>query len=327
MDGTRAETCTGCGFDSRRWLLRDAANVFENLGWWWAQATAGFGDDELNRRPAPSVWSPLEYGVHTALAMAVIRISVEEILANNGCILLDDFDIGEATDQNWAAVDRASTLGDLDREGTEMAAVAARRDAPWGNVGWSEGSAVQAEAYVIHDVHDLSHHFFDAARGIAALAGDAGRDGRLARINVSDGGVPKLSVPKASVAFEGVSGDHQRNRKHHGRPFQAVCVWSADVIEELAGSGHQIAPGCAGENLTITGLDWSAMRPGTLLRVGDALIELSFPAIPCHNQAQWFSDGDYSRISFETNPQWARWYGWVREPADVREGAPVIVGG
>ncbi len=327
MDGIRPETCTDCAFDSRRWRLRDAVNVFENLGWWWAHATAGFGDDALNRRPAPAVWSVLEYGLHTALATAVIRISVEEILTENGRVLLDDFDIGDATEDNWVAIDRASTLGDLAREGAAMAAVARRREAPWGNIGWFDGSAVQAGAYLIHDVHDASHHFFDTARGLAALTVDDGSKGRLVQINVSDGGVPKLPVLDASVGVEGVSGDHQRDHKHHGRPFQAVCLWSAEVIEELAGFGHPIAPGYAGENLTLTGLDWSAMRPGTLLRVGDALIELSYPAVPCHKQSRWFSDGDYSRISFEMNPRWARWYGWVREPADVRSGAPVIVGG
>jgi MOSC domain-containing protein YiiM len=326
VDGTRPETCAKCGFDSRQWRLRDAADIFEDLGWWWAHATTGFGDDALNRRPAPAVWSVLEYGLHTALAMAVIRTSVEEILADNGRVLLDDFDIGHATDDNWAPVDRASTLGDLAREGAAMAAVAERREAPWSNVGWFDGAAVQAEAYLVHDVHDASHHFFDTARGLAPLAVDAGREGRLAQISLSDGGVPKLPVRDASVAAEGVSGDRQADRKHHGRPFQAVCLWSSDVIEELVGFGHPIAPGYAGENFTLAGLDWSAIRPGTLLRVGEALIELSFPAVPCHNQSQWFSDGDYSRIAFEVNPQWVRWYGWVREPANVRAGAPVIVG-
>ena len=326
VDGTRPETCSKCGFDSRHWRLSDAADVFDSLGWWWEHATAGFDNAILNRRPAPGVWSALEYGLHTALAVAVIRRSVERILDCDGCELADDFDIGDATDDNWAAIERSATLRDLTREGIAMASVARRRDARWTNVGWFEGSAVQAESYLIHDAHDASHHFFDTARGLSAFAGDTGHEGRLARINVSDGGVPKLSVREASLTVTGLSGDRQADRKHHGRTFQAVCLWSAEVIEELAGLGHPIAPGYAGENFTVAGLDWAAMRPGTLIRLGNALVELSFPATPCGKQSRWFSDGDHSRISFELNPRWTRWYGWVREPAAVRADAPVTVG-
>lgn len=300
--------------------------MFDSLGSWWEHATAGFDEEALNRRPASAVWSALEYGLHTALAVAAIRADVEQILAEDGCVLNDDFAIGDATDDNWAVIERASILNDLTREGTVMAAIAKRSRAPWGNVGWFDGSPVQAEAYVIHDVHDASHHFFDTARGLSALAPDTGTEGRLAQINVSDGGVPKLPVRDASITVHGLTADRQQDRKHHGRPFQAVCLWSVEVIEELAGLGHPIAPGSAGENLTLEGLDWTALRPGVLVRLGDALIELSFPAVPCRKQSRWFSDGDYSRISFEVNPQWARWYGWVRRPGHIRADAQVVVG-
>ena len=325
-----AEICGQCGFDSRRWRRRDAADLFDSLGWWWAQATAGVDPAALDRRPAPAVWSVLEYGQHSALAAAVIRTSVEQILEVDGAVVTEDFDIGEATVDNWAGLDLGATLADLTREGSALAALARRAGEAWSNIGTLEGSTVGAEAYLIHDVHDLSHHFWDVARALAQLApgspGASGSEGRVARINVSDGGVPKAAVAEATVAHEGLSGDRQRDRKHHGRPFQAVCLWSSEVIDELASFGHPIGPGCAGENLTLAGLDWSKLRPGTLLRLGEALIELSFPAVPCRHQAQWFADGDFSRIAFEVNPRWVRWYGWVRQPGRVSAGAPVTVG-
>jgi MOSC domain-containing protein YiiM len=65
--------------------------------------------------------------------------------------------------------------------------------------------------------------------------------------------------------------------------------------------------------------------PRRLVRIGEALIELSFPAVPCHNQAPWFYDGDFLRIAHEVNPQWARWYGWVREQGEARVGDNVVV--
>jgi MOSC domain-containing protein YiiM len=165
----------------------------------------------------------------------------------------------------------------------------------------------------------------DASLGLAALTRNPPAEGRLVQINVSDGGVPKGPVGRAALRIGGVEGDRQRDRNHHGRPFQAVCLWSADVIDELSGAGHPIGPGCAGENLTLRAMNRGSLRPGALVRVGEALVELSFPGVPCHNQTQWFSDGDFSRIAHEVNPHWARWYGWVREPGEAHAGDRVVV--
>lgn len=295
------------------------------MGWWWAQATKKFSSDELNRRPAPGVWSVLEYGLHTALAAAVIRVEVEAILAGDGCVLDVEFDIGDATEDNWAVLDRCSTLDDLEREGTASAVTARRRDRSWANVGYAGNEALQAEAYLIHDAHDVSHHMMDVSRGLAALSATPAAEGWVVQANVSDGGVPKRRVERAAITTKGLEGDRQRDGEHHGRPFQAVCLWSAEAIDELSAAGHRIGPGCAGENLTLQGVDWGSLRPGALVRVGQAVIELSFPAVPCHKQAQWFCDGDFSRIAHEVNSQWARWYGWVREPGTTHTGDRVIV--
>lgn len=325
MDGSTAETCGQCGFDSRRWRLRDAATLFEELGWWWENATAGFGPIALNHRPGPAVWSVLEYGLHSALAAAVIRTEVEAILTEDGCTLDVDFDIGDATEDNWAVLDAAQTLADIEREGAASAGLAGRRGAPWHNVGFFGERRIQAQAYLIHDAHDASHHMMDASRGLAALSDKPAAEGRVVQVNVSGGGLPKRPVQRAVLTAGGVQGDRQRDRKHHGRPFQAACLWSADVIDELSAAGHPIAPGCAGENLTLRGLDWGSLRPGALISVGEALVELSFPATPCHNQARWFFDGDFSRIAHEVNPRHARWYGWVRIPGEAHAGERVVV--
>jgi MOSC domain-containing protein YiiM len=75
--------------------------------------------------------------------------------------------------------------------------------------------------------------------------------------------------------------------------------------------------------MTVGGLDWRALRPGMALSVGTVRLELSYPAVPCAKQARWFADGDFGRISWDRNPRWVRWYGWVRRPGTVRAGDPV----
>jgi len=327
VDGITPETCAQCGFDARCWRARDVASLFSRLGWWWTESTRSFDAEELNRRPAAKVWSVLEYGLHSALAAAALRYDIECMLAEDGCVILDEpvVSIGDATDDNWAILDKSATLTDISREGSALAELAGRPGAPWDNVGFLSDQRFQAGAVLVHVAHDSSHHFMDVSRGLAAMS-DTSSLGVLEHINVSDGGVPKRQVPGAAVTLEGLDGDKQRDRKHHGRPFQAVSVWSAEVIEELASAGHAIMPGSVGENLTLSGLPWASLRPGARLRVGEeVLLELSFDAVPCRNLAQWFSDGDYSRISYVANPHWARWYGWVREGGEVHSGDKVLL--
>lgn len=143
---------------------------------------------------------------------------------------------------------------------------------------------------------------------------------------MSDGGVPKLPVPEARVTVEGVAGDRQRNREVHGGVDRAVCLFSLEVIESLQAEGHSIKPGSSGENLTIAGLKWAALKPGDRLRIGDTvLLEIVSHTSPCKYNAQWFVNGDFSRISQKVYPGWSRLYARVLAEGVVRPGDSVAV--
>jgi MOSC domain-containing protein YiiM len=326
VDGATPETCHACGFDAEAWTPHDAATLLDALGVWWRLALADLPADAVNRRPAPGVWSALEYGQHSALVTAVLRFAIEQVLDDDGT-RLPPAPEGDGPAGAPVQLDAAVVVADLDREGHALAAVTRHADPDaWAHVGHSGDRRIQADAALRHAVHDASHHLMDVSRGLAALgAGPPSATGVVVQVNASNGGVPKRAVPEGWVSSSGLEGDHQAERLHHGRPFQALCLWSLEVIEELAADGHPIAPGAAGENVTLSGLDWSTLRPGALLRVDDVLAELSFPAIPCAKQTRWFSDGDFQRISHTRNPHLARWYAWVREAGAVRPGATVVL--
>lgn len=147
--------------------------------------------------------------------------------------------------------------------------------------------------------------------------------GRIVQLNVSGGGVPKLPVGAIEVLADGtgVVGDVQKERRHHGRPWQALCLWSVEVIQTLRQEGHPIAPGSAGENVTIEGLDWRLVRPGTRLALGDEVVcEITAAAVPCKKQKAWFADGDWMRIDDERFPGWARMYAGVLTGGTLRTG-------
>jgi len=140
--------------------------------------------------------------------------------------------------------------------------------------------------------------------------------GTAVALHAGDGGVPKPARESLEIGFAGARGDAQRNRSHHGAPYQALCLWSAEIIGALAADGHPIAPGRAGENITVSGLDWSDVRPGVRLRVGTALCEVSCYAEPCRHLAQWFTDGRFDRIRHDKGDV-SRVYATVLEPGVV----------
>lgn len=151
----------------------------------------------------------------------------------------------------------------------------------------------------------------------------AGRVGfaHLYQINVSDGGVPKHPVPDARVTQNGLVGDRQRNVKVHGGVDRAVCLFSLEVIQALRAEGHIIAPGSSGENFTLTGMDWVRIQPGIVLQIGETLrLEVTSYTAPCRFNAQWFTTGDYSRITQKIHPGWSRVYARVLREGMVKRG-------
>jgi MOSC domain-containing protein YiiM len=148
--------------------------------------------------------------------------------------------------------------------------------------------------------------------------------GRVAQLNVSGGGLPKRPVPRATVSWRGMEGDRQATRVHHGRPWQALCLWSTEVIDDLRDQGHPIAPGLAGENITLTGVPWEEMRPGVRLRIGTVVCEVSLYALPCFQNAAWFVDGEFEVMHHERGPV-SRVYATVLEPGEVATGDEAVL--
>jgi len=158
-------------------------------------------------------------------------------------------------------------------------------------------------------------------------SGGSEAGGRVVQINVSPGGVPKLPVPAARISRDGVEGDWQRDRRYHGGPERAVSVWSLEVIEALRAEGHPVVPGGAGENLTVTGLDWSAVRPGARLQLaGGVELEVTSFAAPCPIIRANFSGGDFDRVSDKRHRGSSRVYCRVLREGAISAGEGVSLG-
>ena len=148
--------------------------------------------------------------------------------------------------------------------------------------------------------------------------------GRVAQISVSRGGVPKRAVASAAMTASGVEGDSQADLRYHGGPDRAVCLFSLEVIERLRAEGHPIAPGTTGENLTLEGLPWPAVVPGSRLRFeGGVLLEVTTECEPCGKIRGSFADGAIRRIDQERHPGESRLYARVLAPGTLSTGEGV----
>lgn len=223
-----------------------------------------------------------------------------------------DFDLSDWTpDDLDALVRKARSLWNLVVDGAgENAELKPLADAIEG--------ASRADPHVV--VHSLR------AAGRVVHAGAATRTGTVATLHASGGGVPKPAVPALVVGRLGARGDVQADRRNHGRPFQALCLWAVEVIADLAAEGHPIRPGAAGENVTVSGLDWAALVPGMRVRFGsEVLAEVSAYTTPCKKNARWFVGGDFLRMSHVRHPGSSRLYAWVLRGGTIRPGDPVVV--
>jgi MOSC domain-containing protein YiiM len=148
--------------------------------------------------------------------------------------------------------------------------------------------------------------------------------GTVASINVSDGGVPKRRISDAKVSLLGLINDDHDDKKHHGGPERAVCLYSIERIRALQAEGHPIDMGTAGENVTVEGIDWELVVPGAKFRLGDeVLLEVASFTSPCKTIKDSFTDGRFVRISQKLHPGWSRVYTRVLSEGAIRFGDAV----
>lgn len=94
-----------------------------------------------------------------------------------------------------------------------------------------------------------------------------------------------------TVTRAGLPGDAIISTRHHGGPDQAVYVYGgADDDWWAAELGREIAPGTFGENLTIAGLASATLTIGDRLQIGEVVLEVTAPRIPCETFARRMGD-------------------------------------
>ncbi len=323
--GRPRESCEQCGFDSD---LYDRADTLTSQ--WIVPAVLraavdGLDDDVLQTRPDEASWSIAEHVDHVRETAFDNRLAIAKIAASPG------IDLGPSPEPDVEdepkPIDVPTALAGLVSEFDELQTLLSSLDLDrWNTTCKLAGETVTLGWFARHALHDGLHHLADVGRiRFGAGHGASTAIGSVSGLHISSGGVPKASVDSVVISPSGVEGDRQNDRRHHGRPIQAVCLWSADVIDSLRAEGHPIHSGAAGENLTLRDVAWGELRPGARIDVGSVELLISAHAIPCAKNAQWFSDRDFNRICHDRHPGWSRLYAIPLTSGTVTVGDRVTI--
>ncbi len=155
--------------------------------------------------------------------------------------------------------------------------------------------------------------------GIGSKGRTTGIDKRpTTRIEVRDPG------PRKGGLGSGVVGDEVCARRHHGGSRQAVYAVAREELDHWGDElGRPLTDGTFGENLTTEGLDVDGALVGERWRVGDVVLEVAGPRIPCANFAAWMGEKGWVR-RFVAHGRPGAYLAVVRA-GSVEPGQPVAV--
>lgn len=151
--------------------------------------------------------------------------------------------------------------------------------------------------------------------GPVAALGSSGVPSGIAKVG-QDGPV--------RIGTDGIEGDAQADRRHHGGLEKAVHhyafdhypIWRTELV--IAAPSPLDQPGAFGENLSTSGLTEADLCVGDLWRVGSALLQVSQARQPCWKLNLRFGVADMAR-RVQTSGR-TGWYYRVAEPGWVRAG-------
>ncbi len=97
-----------------------------------------------------------------------------------------------------------------------------------------------------------------------------------------------------TVTTLGLAGDAVCDTKNHGGPDQAVYIYGQGDYDWWTQELNQtLAPGTFGDNLTISELESAGFNIGDRLHIGEVILEVTAPRIPCSTLAARMGDRDF----------------------------------
>ncbi|WP_405167461.1 MOSC domain-containing protein [Nocardia sp. NBC_01499] len=107
--------------------------------------------------------------------------------------------------------------------------------------------------------------------------------------------IDKRPMPgRVPVRALGLDGDHVCDTTNHGGVHQAVYAYADEDAQRWGRElDRELPAGWFGENLRISGLDVSDSVLGARWAIGDTLLEVSAPRVPCATFQHWAGEAQW----------------------------------
>jgi hypothetical protein len=152
--------CDECGFDSRSMRREDMPALIEaNARQWPAILRAA----AIRTRPAPDVWSPLEYACHVRDVFVLYDERLRLMLTEDDPLYPNWDQDATAVEARYQEQDPAAVAVELTDAATALAArFAAVAGEQWNRAGtWSGGARFTVDSFARYLLHDPVHHVHD----------------------------------------------------------------------------------------------------------------------------------------------------------------------
>lgn len=159
-----SETCSECGYDA---AAVDRADIPLRIRAGAAAFRLALGDSRAAARPAPTVWSTVEYGCHVRDMCRIMNTRAQAMLTDDNPTFQNwDQDAAAIEDRYWEQ-DAALVADELDAAADVLATTYAAVDGTaWERPGVrSNGSRFTVDSLGRYMLHDLEHHVWDVRAG------------------------------------------------------------------------------------------------------------------------------------------------------------------
>lgn len=167
--------CPECGIDYDEITARDAVLAVRTFPYRYKQLLTGLQPDEdmevlLRERPAPGVWSAIEYTAHVAQTLDLMAPTIRQIVNEDNPLLYEfdpDKQAQEQAYNDWAFTD---VMGELESACADLSSAIEYVDpADWSRKGTFSYGEREAIDVARNAVHEGNHHLMDVERGLAAI--------------------------------------------------------------------------------------------------------------------------------------------------------------
>lgn len=163
-------TCPECGFDYDALEPSDACGVVSGLGRRYrVPLTRGLPSEDLDAvvrtRPAPSVWSALEYACHVRDCLDLYRLRINRVLREHQPTLAPMNREAIAVDRHYNEQDPSVVADELGKAAEQLAErLAGLGPDDWTRFGTREGDRLSVGWMARNVVHEGNHHLLDIGR-------------------------------------------------------------------------------------------------------------------------------------------------------------------